>query len=116
MSSLDRIPDSAAHDSRESADVRARLAQHATDEHAVASGHAIVNIVAELTDDEDILTGAMLLALLEAHALPPERAQVLAGAAATRIATELLRLGSLNMATPASGAPSLSGNQSEGLR
>ena len=116
MSSLETTPDSTARGSRELADVLVRLAQSATDERAVASGRAIVDIVAELTDDEEILRGAMLFALLEAHALPTERAEALVGPAATRIATELQRLGSLNIAAPASGAPSLSGNQSEGLR
>ncbi len=108
MSSLESIPGSATRGSRELADVRVRLAQLATDEHAVASAHAIVAIVAELTDDEDILTGAMVFALLEANALPVERAQELAGPAAARIGTELLKLGSLNIAA--------SSNQSEGLR
>jgi GTP pyrophosphokinase len=84
------------------------ITQHATDERAVASGRAIVDIVAQLTDDEDILTGAMLFALLEANALPIERAQALGGPAAARIGTELLRLGSLNLVA--------SSNQSEGLR
>ncbi|HEY7639145.1 MAG TPA: HD domain-containing protein, partial [Steroidobacteraceae bacterium] len=92
------------------------IVQHATDERAVASGRAIVDIVTELTEDQDILTGAMLFALLEAHALPVERAEALAGPAATRIATELLRLGSLNIAAPAGASTSPSGNQSEGLR
>ncbi len=92
------------------------IAQHATDERAVTSGRAIVDIVRELTDDEDILTGAMLFALLEANALPPERAEALAGPAAARIGTELQRLGSLNIAAPSGGGPALSGNQSEGLR
>jgi len=92
------------------------IAQHATDERAVAHGRAIVDIVRELTDDEDILTGAMVFALLEANALAPERAEALAGPAAARIGTELLRLGSLNLAAPAGAGPALSGNQSEGLR
>src|SRR6185369_12403470 len=116
MSSLESIPNSAARGSRELADVLVRLAQSATDERAVASDRAIVDIVAELTDDEEILHSAMLFALLEAHTLPTERAEALVGPAATRIATELQRLSSLNIAAPASGAPSLSGNQSEGLR
>lgn len=116
MSSLESTPGSTAHGSRESTDVRALLTQHATDEHAVASGRAIVEIVAQLTDDEDILTGAMLFALLEANALSPERAEALAGAQAARIGTELLRVGSLNIAAPAGATVSLSGNQSEGLR
>ncbi len=116
MSSLESTPGSTAHGARESTAVRALLTQHATDEHAVASGRAIVEIVAQLTDDEDILTGAMLFALLEANALPPERAEALAGAQAARIGTELLRVGSLNIAAPAGATASLSGNQSEGLR
>jgi GTP pyrophosphokinase len=116
MSSLESTPDSTAHDPRERTDVRALLAQHATDERAVASGRAIVEIVAKLTDDEEILTGAMLFALLEANALPPERAEALAGAQAARIGTELLRVGSLNIAAPGGATTSLSGNHSEGLR
>src|SRR5688572_17521669 len=99
MSSLESIPGSAA---RERDEVRVRLAQAATDTRAVASARAIVEIVAGLTDDEDILNGAMLFALLEAHALPTERAETLAGPAVARIGTELLRVGSLNIAAPAS--------------
>src|SRR5512145_694556 len=98
MSSLDSIPDNAARASRERADARVRLAQHATDDRAVARARAIVDIVAELTNDEEILTGAMLFALLETKAIPQEQAQTLAGPAAARIGTELLRLGSLNIA------------------
>ena len=45
---------------------------------------------------------------IEAHALPADRAEAVAGPAVARIGTELLRLGSLNVAT--------TGNQSEGLR
>src|SRR5262245_2977843 len=41
------------------------IVQHATDERAVAHGRAIADIVRELTDDEDILTGAMVFALLQ---------------------------------------------------
>ncbi len=84
------------------------IAQHATDARAVAHGRAIVDIVAELTNDEDILTGAMVFALLEANALQPDRAEALAGPVAARIGAELLRLGSLNLVAP--------DNQSEGLR
>ena len=73
--------------------MRALLTQHATDEHAVASGRAIVDIVAQLTDDEDILTGAMLFALLEANALPPERAAS-AGRGPRRLASALSCCGS----------------------
>jgi GTP pyrophosphokinase len=116
MSSLESTPANAARDSREHDSVRALLAQHATDQRAVADARAIVDIVTELTDDDDILTGAMLFALLDAKALPAERAEALAGPVAARIGTELSRLGSLNIAVPAGGGVSLSGNQSEGLR
>ncbi len=92
------------------------ISRYATDERAVANGRAIVEIVAQLTGDEDIRMGAMLFALLEAGALPSDKAEELAGPAAARIGTELLRLGSLNIAVPASGTAPVSGNQSEGLR
>jgi GTP pyrophosphokinase len=116
MSSLERITGTSARGARASSDVRAQLAQHAADERALAGARAIVEIVAELTDDDDILTGAMVFALLEANALPVERVEELAGPVAARMGTELLRLGSLNIAAPTAGGMSPSGNQSEGLR
>ena len=88
---------------------------------ALARAQAIVDILVGLTDDDDILSGALLLPLLEAGVLTPEQAIATVSAPAHRIATELQRLGSLNISMPASSRdgrsiPSLSGNQAEGLR
>ena len=89
---------------------------------ALARAQAIVEILVSLTDDEDILGGALLLPLLEAGVITAERAAAIVSHAASRIASELQRLGSLNISMPRSGAasgrhaPSLSGNQAEGLR
>ncbi len=94
----------------------ANLAQESADAALLARARAIVAIVAELTDDEDILAGAMLFALLEANAVTPEKAQPVAGPAATRMAGELLRLGSLSIATPDGKGAALSANQAEALR
>ncbi|HEX2493474.1 MAG TPA: bifunctional (p)ppGpp synthetase/guanosine-3',5'-bis(diphosphate) 3'-pyrophosphohydrolase [Steroidobacter sp.] len=95
----------------------AALAGQAMNERALARARAIMDIVAGLTNDEDILVGAMLFALLEAGAAPPEAACAAAGPAATRIANELLRLGALNLAATGCGqSAALSGNQAEALR
>jgi GTP pyrophosphokinase len=85
---------------------------------AVARAQAIVAIIADLTEDEDILAGAALFPLLEAGALTPEQAQTAAGPAANRIASELLRLGSLAIApaSAAKGTSALSAQQAEALR
>ena len=87
---------------------------------ALTRAQAIVDILVNLTDDDDILGGALLLPLLEADAIAPERAIATVGAAAHRIASELQRLGSLNISIPSTTggktAASLSSNQAEGLR
>lgn len=89
---------------------------------ALTRAQSIVDILASLTDDEDILGGALLLPLLEGALISPEQATAAISAPASRIATELQRLGSLNISMPrnvgAAGrsSPSLSGNQAEGLR
>ena len=107
-------------------------------DRAAARAQAIAAIVAGLTEDRDILAGAMLYALLEANATTPEQAAAAGGPAASRIAAELLRLGSINMGplnagagaprageavsstvrtgAAGSGAGSLSGSQAEALR
>ncbi len=90
------------------------------DEHVPAAtierAVAIADIVAGLTDDQEILSGAILFPLLEAQAITPERAEALGGTNAARIASELLRIGTLNIATPSKSGTSLSGNQAEALR
>lgn len=88
---------------------------------ALARAQAIVDILVGLTDDDDILGGALLLPLLEAEVITPEQAIAIVSAPANRIASELQRLGSLNITIPTStgggrAAASLSSNQAEGLR
>src|SRR5688500_9588995 len=88
---------------------------------ALARAQAIGDILASLTDDDDILGGALLLPLLEADVLTPEKAATSLGETPNRIATELQRLGSLNISMPVAnttgrGTPALSANQAEGLR
>ena len=107
-----------------SADARARrgdlLAAMRSDEfiarEAVDRAAAIADIVAGLTDDEEILAGAVLFPLLEAGVISSERAIKLAGANAARIASELQRIGTLNIASGSKGSGSLSANQAEALR
>jgi GTP pyrophosphokinase len=83
---------------------------------ALTSAQAVTDIVAGLTDDEEILTGAALFPLLEAGALSADRATERGGATAARIASELQRLGALNIAAPAKSSGALSPNQAEALR
>ncbi|MFO7305084.1 MAG: GTP diphosphokinase [Gammaproteobacteria bacterium] len=83
---------------------------------ALARGEAIADIVAGLTDNQEILAGALLFPLIESGSLTVERATELAGTNAARIAAELHRLGTLNFASPAKGAASLSESQAEALR
>ncbi|MGH8177978.1 MAG: RelA/SpoT family protein, partial [Steroidobacter sp.] len=92
------------------------VAAHSSSADAIARAQAIVDIVAGLTDEPDILTGALLFPLLEANAITPEQASSAAGPAPARIANELLRLGSLNLAAPSGQPTSLSSNQAEALR
>jgi len=79
---------------------------------AVHRAHAIMAIVAGLTDYDDIRRGAFLFPLLEAQKIAEPRASALFGTSAHQVATELLRLGSLGVAV--SGTPSP--QQAEALR
>lgn len=83
---------------------------------AVTRARAIADIVASLTGDEDIQLGATAFPLLEAALITPERAAEIFGAVPARIATELLRLGSLGVAGPREGSVELSATQAEALR
>jgi GTP pyrophosphokinase len=94
----------------------ARLAQQSRNDDALARARALADIVASLTDDGDIVAGAMLFALLEVQAVTPEQAAAAGGDAAARIANELLRLGSFSISLSSGGATSLSANQAEALR
>jgi len=82
----------------------------------VRRARAIADIVAGLTGDEDIQLGATAFPLLEAGLISADKATPVFGAMATRIATELLRLGSLGVAGPREGSASLSATQAEALR
>ena len=82
----------------------------------IARGEAIAAIVAGMTDDEEILAGALLFPLVDAGAISAERAAELGGPNAARIAGELQRLGTLSVATPSKSSGALSANQAEGLR
>ncbi|HKE96924.1 MAG TPA: bifunctional (p)ppGpp synthetase/guanosine-3',5'-bis(diphosphate) 3'-pyrophosphohydrolase [Povalibacter sp.] len=77
---------------------------------------ATAEIVAGLTEDEDIRKGAALLPVLEAGAIAPERAVALFGETATRIASELVRVGSLGLAAPRQQQTGLTASQAEALR
>jgi len=83
---------------------------------AVGRAQAIAGIVASLTDDEEIRRGATLLPLLEAGAIDERQAQRAFGDTPTRIAEELLRLGSLGVTGPRPSGVSLSAGQAEALR
>lgn len=125
--------DDAASDTEQAANARRRAHEQLAELSAIADGNnphsaaalaraqSIVDILAGLTDDDDILGGALLLPLLESATITPEQATARLGAAACRIGTELQRLGSLNIGLPARGAGGrtatpLAGNQAEGLR
>jgi GTP pyrophosphokinase len=82
----------------------------------VNRARAIAEIVAGLTGDEEIQLGATAFPLLEAGLITSDQATQVFGTAAARIATELLRLGSLGVAAPGEGSASLSATQAEALR
>jgi GTP pyrophosphokinase len=82
---------------------------------AAQRARAICNILATLTEDDDILLGAALYPLLEAGCIDQERAVAECGPAPARIATELLRFGSIG-AISTRGGSHLSSQQAEGLR
>ena len=73
-----------------------------TAEGAVASRRAAATaaVVAGLTDDEDIRKGAALLPLLEARLIDDAQVTAIFGETANRIATELVRVGSLGLSGP----------------
>jgi GTP pyrophosphokinase len=83
---------------------------------AVARANAIVDIVAQLTNDSDILSGALLYPLLEAGAVTAEQATASGGETASRIASELLQLGSLSLASTRQNGGPLPAGQAEALR
>ena len=77
---------------------------------------ATAEIVAGLTEDEDIRKGAALLPLLESGTLTEEHAVPVFGETATRIAAELVRVGSLGLSATRSTDAALTASQAEALR
>jgi len=90
----------------------ALVAADAANDGVVIRARAIAAIVGALTDDDDIHLGALLFPVLEAGRIMQEQAAQCFGAPATRIASELLRLGSGALKTGAT----LSATQAEALR
>ncbi len=98
-------------------DVQEYLQGIAATEVGRAASHRaqeIVAVVAGLTDDEDIRKGAALLPLLEAGLVREDVALAVFGDTATRIATELVRVGSLGLGGQSDA--SLTATQAEALR
>ncbi|HVF16384.1 MAG TPA: HD domain-containing protein, partial [Steroidobacteraceae bacterium] len=85
-------------------------------QQAADRARAIVQIVASLSDDLEIRQGAALYALMEAHVLNSEQATVRFGATSARIASELMRFGSIGALGARAGGSQLSANQAEALR
>lgn len=83
---------------------------------ATERAQAIASIVAALTDDEDIRQGAALYPLLDAGCVAHEHLAERFGAAPARIASELLRFGSIGAVGARSSGSHLSGQQAEALR
>jgi GTP pyrophosphokinase len=95
----------------------ARLSEQRPDAAAaIERARSIVEIVGQLTDDAEILTGATLWPLLEAGVLNDDQARAAGGVAALRIASELTRLDALHVVTARQGAAALPAHQAEALR
>jgi GTP pyrophosphokinase len=77
---------------------------------------AIALIVADLTDDDEMLDGTLLYSLIETGALNAEKALANKASTAVRIASELIRLGNFTLATPSRTPGGLSPHQAEALR
>jgi GTP pyrophosphokinase len=84
--------------------------------HAADRARAIVRIVGSLSDDQEIRQGAALYALMEAHVLDPDQAITRFGTTPARIASELLRFGSIGALGAKADGSQLSANQAEALR
>ena len=91
-----------------------RIASTEAGKAASRRAAGIVDVVSGLTDDEDIRKGAALLPVLEAGLIGEDAALPLFGETATRIATELVRVGSLGLG--GQNDASLTAAQAEALR
>lgn len=74
------------------------------------------DIVAGLTEDEDIRKGAALLPLLEQGLIGDDKASAIFGDASLRIAAELVRVGSLGLSGQSQAESGLTATQAEALR
>jgi GTP pyrophosphokinase len=99
------------------ASVRDCLLSVATDGGAATAHLAreTADIVAGLTEDEDIRKGAALLPLLEHGLLTEDQATPIFGESAIRIAQELIRVGSLGLSSQRADT-ALTASQAEALR
>ena len=77
---------------------------------------AVASIVAGLTDDEDIRQGAALYPLMDAGCIPADAAPARFGTTPARIASELLRFGSIGALGTRAVGSHLSAQQAESLR
>ncbi|MBB6092227.1 GTP pyrophosphokinase [Povalibacter uvarum] len=119
MQPADPLPQSSASTpvlSREARDYLEQIATSDTGRIAVRRAQAIADVVAGFTDDQDMRNGAALLPLLETGLIAEERAPAVFGDTAARIATELVRIGSLGLSGPRQADSALTANQAEALR
>ncbi|HEU4602982.1 MAG TPA: bifunctional (p)ppGpp synthetase/guanosine-3',5'-bis(diphosphate) 3'-pyrophosphohydrolase [Steroidobacteraceae bacterium] len=118
MQSADLTADSNPRLTRAEERIRSGLASLSVDpssSHA-ARARAIALIVADLTDDEEMLDGTLLYSLIDSGALAAEKALSNKESNSVRIASELMRLGTFTLATPTRTPGGLSPNQAEALR
>ncbi|MGE0113924.1 MAG: bifunctional (p)ppGpp synthetase/guanosine-3',5'-bis(diphosphate) 3'-pyrophosphohydrolase [Steroidobacteraceae bacterium] len=92
------------------------LPQNAVNSACLERATAIAGIVEPLGVDADIVIGALLYPLLEANLLDDERAAVLAGQNAARIARDSVRLKQFEASGVQAGSASRSASQAEALR
>jgi GTP pyrophosphokinase len=118
MQSADLTIDPKSRLARAEERIRSGLASLSVDP---ASAHgvrarAIALVVADLTDDDEMLDGTLLYSLIDSGALDAEKALANKDSNSARIASELLRLGTFTLATPSRAPGGLSSNQAEALR
>lgn len=118
MQSADLTTDSNPRLARPEEHIRSTLAALSVDPSSVHGNRAraIALIVADLTDDDEMLDGTLLYSLIETGALNAEKTLANKESNAVRIASELIRLGNFTLTTPSRAPGGLSPNQAEALR
>ena len=117
MQSADLTTDSNPRLAKAEERIRSGLASLSVDpssRHA-ARARAIALIVADLTDDDEMLDGTLLYSLIDSGAPGAEKALANKASNAGRIAAELVRLGTFTLVAPSRTAGGLSPNQAEAL-